>query len=170
MVEVDPDAKGEGTRSIAKNVLRAFGSHMSFQGKTLIDLAASTNAKIGNAVTAAISPLWTVGGQTAMCVSLHYDYGAINGNLASSSAHSVGFMHSPGGLGNRQAGFRFFDPNVGSWRFNKVTELTTFFTNDWIRNFIDNTMTADPPRPGQSTTWKGPRSITGFRLIQFVLV
>ncbi|MBL4927739.1 hypothetical protein [Fuscibacter oryzae] len=170
MVEVDSDANGAGTRSVAKTLLRAVGSHMSFQGKTVVDLAATTNSTAANAIRMQIAPLWSGAGQTVFCLSLHYDYGAINGHSASSSAHSVDFMHSSGGPGNRQAGFRFFDPNIGSWRFQKADQLLNFFCDDWLHNFFDNTMKADPITAGQSASWKGPRTMTGFRLIRFVVV
>jgi hypothetical protein len=76
----------------------------------------------------------------AFAVSFHYT--KLDDNKR--SAHTTGFFFSRGKYGTRSLGYRFFDPNTGSWKFASLDELLNFALGDWLRNFVDGTVNPDP--------------------------
>ena len=81
--------------------------------------------------------------QCAFAVSYHYD--KMQGTtVIKSSAHTVGFFFSRGSFGARSVGCRFFDPNIGSWKFKTIDELLSFAFDDWLRNTSEGTVEGDP--------------------------
>lgn len=91
----------------------------------------------------------------AFAVSFHYTKTDDNKR----SAHTTGFFFSRGKFGTRSTGYRFFDPNTGSWKFSSIDDFLNFALGDWLRNFVDGTLNPDP---GHTSS---PRILNYYRLV-----
>lgn len=102
-----------------------------------------------------------IGTQSEACayaVSFHYT----KEKDGKDSAHTVGFFFSRGTTAQRSFGGRFFDPNVGSWKFAKLDELLDFATNDWLRCFAYGTINPDPGKA------QSRRTLNFYRVVLLV--
>lgn len=94
--------------------------------------------------------------------------------MSKDSAHTVGafFSHGPkedtlfkkhlGGV-VRPASARFFDPNVGTWILDSLTDVCAFLRQEWLPRFLDGTIRPDPGHDN-----KGRRELNFYRLVRFV--
>jgi hypothetical protein len=93
--------------------------------------------------------------QSAFGLSLHYRYP----HDGRTSGHTLGIFYSVGGPGARKAGIRFFDPNLGSWRFGTTQDFGNFLEKQWFPGFLAGNF-GDPNHPTRRR-----RELTYFRFV-----
>jgi hypothetical protein len=79
------------------------------------------------------------------------------------SGHAVGFYGSTRRFPASRKGYRFFDPNIGIWRFNTLDEMARLFLDEWLVEFMDNTLARDP----DDSPLEGKRKVQAIRFIEF---
>lgn len=139
------------------NVIEYRGRSLQYVGNSVITKedvdAHDSSGRISQAIQ---SQIHQSGKQAAYVLSVHYTY-----PTGRKSGHSLGIYHSRGGIARRGISARFFEPNLGTWRFIDEGAMLDFVSNDWLPSFLAGTLKHDPGHPGAT-----PRELTYFRLIE----